>query len=394
MKLEIVDRRRQEFAKVCEKVMALRQKGIFRVNDIATSCNIKVGTVQAAIYSLIKTGKIPKMTRGCVVMGENQFKEVVEQVRLLTLEGIRNPAQIADKIGVVVRHVHKARRLLIAQKMVQKMSGVNPSAFWRNLADEKTQLIISMVNNQNATLEQIGFALGGLSREYVRQVIDAITTLYGEKIFTPSHGFYTIAEASDLVGGISVEAIRDLCRDGKISSKRRSTARRAKFLLDEEGIEALRQHIMFRLKEVETACVVCGKVFLWCLEDSSSVAPILCGSKKCRQERRSQTMKVLCACLPTLESLHEEWQRQVFMRLKEHELPEDDRWVPVDQAFQLAGVSIAQLYHLRRRRVVATMDHPTQKANKTGRLVKLYSASQMAIIKEAYEACQENGKAS
>lgn len=381
MNPEIVARRAAQFEILCTQVLELHNQGWRNAAEIAQKLSAKMGPVRKAVSFLIANGHI-KCQRGLrSKLTKEEFAQVVEQVFLLNNRGVRNTCEIAKILKVKEYQVANARALLIATRRTKKFSGSAKSGFWRDLNHEKTQLVISMVK-QRATLEQIGFALK-TTREHVRQTINRITKCHGSHIFEAEVCFYGLAQVSEMVG-VSRQVIRNLCQRGVVSCKRRSTACSSEYLFDRDSLEILRAHFAQRQN---ATCPVCKEKIL---PKPRNCFYSTCGSQSCKKRWRHQKRAELLGSKTTVSSLRLPWQKEVFLRLQNHIMPASEKWLLHSDAAVAAGIGPCQLWYLGKRGVITVAQDPVLRG-RTGNPLKLYSASQMAIIKQVIEAFRHPG---
>ena len=247
-------------------------------------------------------------------------------------------------------------------------------AFWRNLANQKTQFVIGMVNN-NLTLGEIGAALGGKSREYARQLIGQMEKYHGKKIFESREKVYSLAAVAKKLKVFS-GTLSLFCRENGFALKK--CGRRQMFT--REMIQQLRNHPKIAGKR---ECVVCKKTFT---PKNVTKRRIVC-SKKCRRERHTQKHDALIREVPTAQTLRG-WHSQVWQKLQEYTIAKAEVWLSLKHACVIAGISPPELIWLARRNIVATKPHPFKMWK--GRRMRVYATSQMNIIRKAYQAYQLN----
>jgi hypothetical protein len=75
-----------------------------------------------------------------------------------------------------------------------------------------------------------------------------------------------------------------------------------------------------------------------------------------------------------------DWGQEVAEKLKNHFIPENEKWLTVTEASRLAGIKPMQVKWLKRQGVIVAKPHPTRQW--FGQPVVTFAASQMEIIRQ------------
>ena len=248
---------------------------------------------------------------------------------------------------------------------------------------ERIKIILEMVK-QRAPLQAIANAIGLTTREGAKKAITRITKDHEGEVLEPEQ-LWTIAEAAqelELRAEVTQElravhpvTIRRVCNHGEIPHHRFGT--RGRYIIDRVGMEALRRR--FLVRECVT-CVICSTEFLHEWDEGSRQ---VCSANACIKEHYRRSRANLKEKEPSLDSLRG-WQKDLWERLQEHTVPEDEEWVSVGEAAACSGLSKMQVYWLQVRRIVTSRRHPEKRWR--GQPVTLYASSEIEIARQVFEA--------
>lgn len=255
-------------------------------------------------------------------------------------------------------------------------------AFWRNLNDERTQRIIAMVK-EGATLEEIGQALGSVTKQYIHELLANIQRAHGSEVFGIEAPLFNTSEVAQLLKAPQYLIIK-LCKEKIIPSVHRAT-KRGKYLLNAQSIEVLRVHPLVTGKKI---CRICGKLFVL---PKSQRHRTLCFRPKCKSVYYRQRRAILCKQVPTADSLFG-WHSDLWQQLRHRRFPQSEKWIGFHNACCQTGLSKMQLRWLRSRMGDIIATQPDPKRTRNGKPYLLYAASQMEIVRKVYAAWQRKQK--
>lgn len=282
-----------------------------------------------------------------------------EKVLALRNQGCRNH-EIADKLQIPYAKVSYIAHRLIASGRIQPITN-----FWRDLSNERTQLIIAMAKDKT-TLEQIGETLGGFTREYARVVIKRMKRVHGEEIFKPERQTLTPTNAAHILH-TTLSVFKNLCEQAGIPLIKRG---RRTCLIDLADVEKLR----FLLEGQRTRkCVVCKQAF------STFTRRTICDQNRCRRER-NRLRRFVVASIDSLTN----WRRDLLLKLKGHRIPDNEKWLTEGEACQLTGLHRQRLIYLRSRKLLQTRRHPSRRW-KGNQMIALFARSELQILKRVYD---------
>lgn len=294
-----------------------------------------------------------------------------EYVLELRQRGCRNQ-EIAGKLGLSISTVAATTTELIRDGKIESIRGNEHLATWKKLTSERVQTIITL-RRQRATNEEIGSVLG-ITRERARQLIKKITETHGEQILEPQERLWTTTEAAELMG-MRLRRVSLLCRKGEVPYRLR-VGEKQTYLLDKEGIEALRHYPQLGRERV---CIICEQPFTPKHSQQKTCSP------KCRVSQRARRCQSYYRQVsqkePTSDNLRG-WVKKVWERLHLRKQHENEAWLTFSQALQRAEVKKIQLSWLRRRKIVSTQPGPI---NNFGRATFHYAASEMDIVRQVYQ---------
>lgn len=309
-----------------EKMIAnLRKKGLTS-KQIARTLSITQGAVEHTAHMLLNNGSVDRLPRG--------------------------PKQQQRKSNK------------------KKKRGRKPP-FWHNLNTSLSKKIISM-RKRRETLDDIGKALGGKTKQWAQQIIRDMKALHGEEIFlpAPAEKLYTCAEAA-LEIPCSWHILRTLCESGEISFMRRGRGKG--YLLTQQSIDQLREHPAIT---GEKTCVVCGETFI--------CPPSYPGTKTCsptcRDVRKNAVRLERMNSTPTLDTLLG-WRKVVFQQLLHHKTPKCEEWITIREAAVMTGLTQSQIRLLKNRHIVSASPHPSRTWRGLKPLVML-ARSEMIIVRD------------
>lgn len=166
---------------------------------------------------------------------------------------------IAYEMGLTESTVYNIASSLVKIGKIKKLSNGpkkgsgNKTQFWRNLDHSKTQTIIKMVKAR-ATQQEIAKVLGVISRERARQLIGDMEAVHGFKVWESEKELYSIPEAAKILK-VSLWLIRSICRENVLPLQERGEHQ---YLLGEKAMEILRHHPRITGKG---KCAVCKNDF-------------------------------------------------------------------------------------------------------------------------------------
>jgi hypothetical protein len=236
-----------------------------------------------------------------------------------------------------------------------------------HLENPRIEILITLIK-QRATFEHIAGVLD-IKKERVHQLVACLIAEHGEEVFAPDQPIMTVAEAA-LQTGVSVSTINSLCRNGKIPSRRRSSAASSAYLLTQESLAIIRQR-------GERTCVICARIFMH-EPGKGRTCSNVCGKKYAVQRREK-----LCAQNPTLGTLRGV-RRDVWLRLQVHVPPQQETCLTLLEACRKTGLTKMQIRWLALRKIITAGEHPTKRWR--GRPITVYAVSELEIVKEVYEA--------
>lgn len=280
--------------------------------------------------------------------------------------------EIAEALNLTVKVVDGWIRGLVGEG---KIKPKRSTAVWRDLNSKLVQTIIRM-RKQRAPFAEIGAKIG-VTREWIRQVVKRIIMIHGEAILEFNQ--WTIGEIAKIVK-LSPSTIRALCSRGTIPCHRRGTSQKGTYLVDNEGLEALRLYRCAR----HTRCVICQRY----LAVNPQSRPLTC-SEKCRKKYLIRHRAALIEQGPNRDTLRG-WVKELWLKLKGHAIAANEKWLTLTKASQQTGLSKMQLRWLNERAIVATRPHPIKRWR--GKPVRMYAASEIRIAKQVYTAALREQK--
>lgn len=292
-------------------------------------------------------------------------KDAVERLRR---QG-RSNKEIAEDLEISANMVAELISQLIKEGRTEDRRR-RPKASWHDIADERTQTIITMLE-QHATLSEIAAVIGVTTKERVRQLIQSIRNKHGNGVFRPAQRVWNPNQAAKKLK-VSPSLIVELCRSGQIPVEKPAVRPYDHWLIGEVGMKVLRKHSTVKQERV---CLECGTTF-----KHGGTNTVTC-SDKCSHTRRAKQRYA--------EGEPESfvgWRRDLWEALQLHRIPEVEEWLPIGQAAQRTRLSQMQLLWLRRRKIVSVFLHPTKTWR--GRPVMMFSASEMEIARQVYRKWQ------
>ena len=276
-------------------------------------------------------------------------------------EGLVNE-EIASTLGITKTLVIYIVRRLIKNGRCASRQNEGPSIYRPDTT--RGQLVIRM-RKDGMTLREIGMRLG-ITYERVQQIIKKMSSRYGEELFKPDKPRFTIRNASVALG-IPVNTLTHLCRRNELPHCRLGKGR---LFLTEESLNALIAHPHFAYEQ--RTCAVCGALF----ETRVKSAQRCCGTQCYSRFRYRNSGK----------SSLTGWRRMAQERIAGHTVPENETWLAFSAAHHRAGISKMQLDWLALHRAVTVRPHPTKRAHRNGRPMRLFAASEMDLIRETRNA--------
>ena len=320
------------------------------------------------LYSKLDEGIIP----ACVVKawGEDVVNSFQSQVAKLRAQGYTNKA-IAEKLKVSFSRVMETVSELVADGKVDSRW---PQTRWTDKDSKDFQRVVEMLQS-GANLAEIGEEFG-ISRERVRQIREKIRKRYGDRIVQPrKQPYVTLREAARELG-TEPNPLQKLLREQGLLKK------------NSRGIWVVLRSDL-KLKKVvrhpyvtqEQVCKYCGRTFRM-----KHRAQKVC-STECNEARRKASRQRCFDSDPSENNLAG-WHKELWLRLKDHRLPEQDEWLTLTRASARCGLTPIQVNWLRLRKVLNCKPSETQFWR--GQQVQLYRASEMEIIRQCREALNED----
>ena len=242
-----------------------------------------------------------------------------------------------------------------------------------SLENKRVQTVIAMVK-QRAPLREIGTATS-VSHETVRNLIKKIAQEHGKEVFESSKPFWTVAEAADEIG-VDPTAIRRICSQDKISYQRRSNQQKSTYLIDEVGMKTLRERFSGR-------CSICRQESV----NKKGYRHQVCSNAACIRERYRRSRTNMLEKEVSLESLRG-WRKDLWERLQDRLLPEDEEWIDRHEAIARSGLSKMQVSWLQLRSIVTT--HPHLEKKWRGKPITLYAASEIEIARQVFQTHKDH----
>ena len=295
---------------------------------------------------------------------ERQQRE--EQIIALRQQGF-TLQEISEMLMLNLGSLGVMHRRLVAEGKLQRTW--HRQACTKALSKQRIETI-TVLKKQRATLEKIGDVLT-VTRERARQLINKLEAKEGSVVFTPNELLLTSAEAAAEVG-VSQQTVSILCAKGEIPCRRRGNHSRSDYILDHAGLEALKQY-------VTGTCCVCGTKFTY---DKKRRLAKTC-SKKCQNQRITQRRQGDVAPEEDLDSL-QGWHRELWLKLQKHTIPPDEHWLRWKEALEKSGISVTQLWYLRRRKILFMQPHPTIQWDE--KPLMMYAGSEVELVREVYSA--------
>lgn len=237
------------------------------------------------------------------------------------------------------------------------------------------EAIIDM-KKKDVPLPEIAQKLG-VTKQSISYAINKIIKLYGKDVFTPETPLYTVEQVAKILG-VPREKVRTICVTGEISCRLRSGARRAAYVIEEDGLRQLRLHPEVAQGKI---CAICGSIFMY-LGAKTKVCSEECGKAYSRKKWKDSAQKE-----PISGSFHG-WHKELWQRLQLYTLNELEDWIAITEACKVATLSKEALYWLASRRVVTTRPDPVKKCR--GKPVLLFAKSQMKIAREVVAKFQHS----
>lgn len=315
------------------------------------------------LLALYQAGSLRKLKRALILylyQSGKSYQEIAEETGL-QVSTVRQYLWELRAEGMLEPSIRKGRQLLPPEEI------------------QRRQEIVPSMVRQCATLREIGEALA-ITREGARQVVRKLKARLGEDVFQPDEPRYTLHEASKLTG-VSGGSFKRLLESQGVVLRRRG---KKVYQLDQSQIKLVRRLLK---KKLDKTCQICGRRFYLKRGKRGRIRKI-CYRKDCRsfasRERRRRMLE-----RPAAESSNPR-MRELAAALKPPG-KRGERWVTLRRACRIAGITPSQLEWLFLRRVVATRPHPTKRALKTGRPVRLFPVSQLEVVKQVYQKYRKVG---
>lgn len=262
-----------------------------------------------------------------------------------------------------IRHI--LRKLLKQSRIKVRRSRVFAS---QQMDIKRRRAIIRMIRDR-ATMQEIADHFQ-VSRQRALELFRKVIHQEGPI----QRRYLTTKEVSHQLG-ISTGVINDLCSAGAIKARRRAGNKQGTYLIAPSELNAIQRHPNVTKQRV---CAVCGQEFI--RPDRQKGQSITC-SPSCRKIRHRQSIQKTIQEPPTAENLIG-WHLELWERLKQHRLPQQEEWLTLSQATRVSGINELRLVWLRLRRLVTLRPHPEKKWR--GKPVNLYARSEMLLAKSIY----------
>lgn len=210
---------------------------------------------------------------------------------------------------------------------------------------------------------RLGYSKVGL---YYR--VKAIAGHYGKDVLAPTNPTISMTVASEILQ-TSLKTLKQQCEEAGIIIESGAAERRK---LGQEDIAFL----AYRLEEQRSlTCEYCQELFV-----AQSFSRKRFCSRSC-SDKASNVRKFLQS--PRLETLRG-YTKEVWLALKNRNLPENEEWVEPIVALKLSGLEkMYRLTHLRMRQILQTQAHPSKTS--PGGSVNLFARSELELVCEVYE---------
>lgn len=303
------------------------------------------------------------------VQWEGAVDSFQAQVAELRAQGLKNK-DIADRLGVPFSRVMETVSQLVVEGKVDSRW---PQTRWTDKNSKDFQRIVELLQS-GATLAAIGEEFN-VTRERARQIREKIRKRFGDRIVRPRKQPYaTLREAAQELG-TDPNSLRKLLKDQGLLTK------------NSRGVWVVLRRDLKRKSVVqhphvtqEQICKYCGKAFR--LEHR---AQKVC-SVECSEARRKASRQRCFESEPSEHNLAG-WHKELWLRLREHQLPEQEEWLTLTRASSRCGLTPIQVNWLRLRKVLHCKPSETQFWR--GQQVQLYRGSEMAVIRECLEECRK-----
>ncbi len=288
-----------------------------------------------------------------------------EQLIALRQQGFRN-SEIIAKLGSPRKAITKRISRLIGQGRLERRSGGQP-AIPLDRESGRFKAIVALTR-EGAILDEIGEALGGLSRERARQLRNKIIKIHGPEVLRPPEKRWTTAEAAGDLNVLS-KTFWGIASELKLG-RRQGRVR----IFTRQDLDQIRAHLESRRRSI---CQVCGKEFF----HDGSHPRIVCNEKTCQKKRRW-----LLSNTPVKPEELKGWRKELWDALREHVIRANERWLVRSEAARRAELSEMQFEYLRTKGFLTVRNHPTLVASRSGKPVRLYASSEIAIVRRLNEA--------
>lgn len=294
-----------------------------------------------------------------------------KQVIVFRGDGYSN-RETAEGFNVSLAAVEYAVRILIKEGKIERRKPGMPQ---RN-RPEREQLITDMTR-ERATLQEIGEAMGGLTKQRVSQLVSS----YNLSIPLSDSRYCTTPEAAKILH-VGQHDIAKFCQEGKLPFRRRGES--SSYLIPRKDIEGAKGKIAM-MRGREKTCVVCGRMFV--IQTPTGAKRKKCYSKQCLEKYEKKRREACFRSAPTVESLRGK-PRMLFEKLGSiscRTLPDNERWLAQAEASRETGITASQLNWLRRRQILTARPHPTKRW-RNQQPAALYAASELEIARKVYGA--------
>jgi len=337
------------------------------VAKIAQELVLSGGVVYTTLARLVSQGKIPPLPVTNSLTGKER-QERDSKIIEMYQEGKTNE-EIASALGLTGEYVK-----ILIRKLVDKGSltarEFKSNSKWTDLNDSRVKIVIEMMKEKKV-FREIALTLG-VKYQWIQFVVVRLKRIHGDSIFESDNHLFTLLEGAEELG-ISDSRLRKIITlDSEIQASRRGGRGCGLYLIEQEQLDALRNHPGVLGKWV---CSCCGDAFV------RKYKNIFC-SEACRILMRSKRRDELISQSDNPE-VFLQWHKDFIEILKTKKPNKKERWVGICEAEKNCRLTKMQIGWLGLRGIVKT--EPNPKRNWRGEPAKLYPLSVLKLAGRIYQ---------
>lgn len=232
----------------------------------------------------------------------------------------------------------------------------------------RVQTIVQLAK-QGAPLEVMGKAIGGVTRERARQVVNEIEEVHGVNVYNHRRNWLSVQRVAKNLRCPDL-FVRRCVKSGEAELAEWRQRVGGPYFLTPKGVAQVKRKLQ---KAKNRKCANCGQEF----RVRNPFSPRkFCKKKACQHSQSSYVLKG-----PVKYSIG--WLGAVRQKLSQHILPKPENWLTYSQARELTQLTPSQFMNLVRTKSFRTRLHPKRRWK--GRKATLYAQSELLIVRACWD---------